>query len=105
MYTALLGILTGGIAALAMGSSPSWARVMIASFLGFAVGTAVDIGLTMLLGIESGVAALAAVALPVYGPYGFTQAGLIAIPFSLIGAAMAALRNYNRIRGPNDLRA
>jgi hypothetical protein len=103
MYTLLLGILTGGIAAFAMGSSPSWARVLLASVLGFAVGATIDIGMTVLVG--SAMVTRAAVALPVYGPYGFTEGGLIAIPFSLIGAAGAALRNYNRIRSPNDLRA
>ncbi len=98
----VLGIAAGGTAAFAMGFSPSWFRVVVATILGFAVGATIDVGLTVLSG-PTGAHGL--VLLPVYKFYGFTETGLIAITFSLVGAAGAALRNHNRIRGPNDLRA
>jgi hypothetical protein len=97
LYTILLGLATGSVAMFAMGDSPGWGRLVLATLAGLAVGLGIDVVMSVSL-------ASRAVVLPLYPPFGLTESGLIAIPFSLIGAALAARRNWARIRDPNDLR-
>jgi hypothetical protein len=101
MYTIILGLVTGSVAMFAMGDGPGWGRLILATIAGLVVGLGIDVGLMVLSGP---LVARTAVMLPLYSPYGLTESGLIAIPFSLVGAVLAARRNWVRISDPNDLR-
>lgn len=103
MYTVLIGLLAGSVSAWAIGNSSSWWRVIPATVLGLSVAVAVDMAYPYLDRMTPDMLARW-VALPLIGPYGLTLDGMIAIPLGLVGAALAALRNYNRIAAPNDLR-
>jgi len=103
MYTVLIGILAGLVAAWAMGDSPKWWRVVPASLLGFLAGAAADVAFPYVTQMPARLVDHF-VAVPLIGHYGLSSDGLFAIPLGVLGAAIAALRNYNRIRSPNDLR-
>jgi xanthine/uracil permease len=103
MYTVYLGILTGCVAAWAMGQDPGWPRIILATLLGLIVGVAADLFYPEFMGMKTA-ARDAWVAVPLFGPYGLSFDSFISIPLGLLGAAVAARRNYNRITSPNDLR-
>jgi len=94
MYTLFIGLLAGSVSAWVIGNSTSWWRVILATLIGLAAGVVADVGLPYISHMPSDLLRVW-VTHPLIGHYGLTQAAITGIPLGLLGAALAALRNYN----------
>jgi hypothetical protein len=85
-----------------LGDSPSWSRTIIGCLLGVAAGFTADIAWPWLLRLPPE-ALRHWVMLQLIGPFGLTF-NILYVPLAVLAAAVAARRQWVRIRDPNDLR-
>jgi hypothetical protein len=95
--------LVASIAFVMMGDAPSWRCMIIVTALALLAAAVLDTAIPYLED-QLRWPHRSEVVVHLFGRYGLSLEGLFALPVAIIAAAVAARRNWVRIRDPNDLR-